>query len=259
MRNFTFSLLLLCSGLFASLPAIASSEIEFSPIGSVSDEYPGLNRITNTVSDVSQNLLSLGCQYYFRVNGRYPAKWQDVVHAGLVSVDLRGFKDELIEPDVPELTFLGDLYYECGPDGHSAVLHRLENFDGMSVAQYPLVPPGTYAQAAELAAQYSGEQAAVNFFDEVEVAKLYASMGIINGSISFFRTVHGRYPSDFSEFLRSGLGPINELSLNPRTGNTYVGDGRPGDISYKLSSDGTAFNLRHINADGGQERMGFTY
>ena len=232
--------------------------------GSPRSPYYDLNYLGNSPSggmhvDLAYTKVQLGAIYYYRIYGVWPAKWSEVVSAGLVQVPLLGWKMEVIDPDDGEPAFNSDISYIPSADqAKPPQIAELLTRDEPQVRYTTLGVPHTYSQSLGAVSKHFDVSEYEDCLSNDKCLRMFAILGIVKSTLETYRELHGSYPSNWSEFLASGIGPIDEGSINPMTGERFYGDGRANDILYeRLAPD--SFRLIHVKANGEKPKLEITY
>jgi hypothetical protein len=213
-------------------------------------DYPGRDAISRKLWDVTGRSVRLGVTSYHAVFERWPATWQEVVDSGLWQSPVVGIGMEDVDPDDVSLDFYSDLYYEAPVvSGKAGRIHQLEGIDGLKISHHEIwigEPLPKMLRNFEKSIGLDADK----YLSDVRWLKFIALRNATRSSIGIFKSIHGRYPRDGNEFLRSGLGPIDFNSVNPLTGGAFYLDGRELDFHYKLSDDGSSFEFYHVEEVG---------
>jgi len=83
----------------------------------------------------------------------------------------------------------------------------------------------------------------------------FALGGMLEQGLGLYKSIHGDYPPDWAAYIASGCSPVGAGAVNPATGRPLLGDGGPGDYSYKYypPAEGETngkYYFSHIDADG---------
>jgi len=202
-------------------------------ISDLSQDYPGIC-IDGKIIDVALHDVQIGLIVFYRVYGRWPASWHEAVSAGLFQCELPAFNGGSINPDDSSLDFVGDIFYDPNVDANKRVrLHRLASIEGYVVRQIVEDVPSTYSELYPSVDREFGVEYYSLMLAEDNLLRLQAIGSFVRQNIHLYKEVHGSFPSSFTEFLHSGLGPISDLSINPVTGSQFFGDGREFDFYYE--------------------------
>jgi hypothetical protein len=248
---------------------IARAESKEMPgVGAFDVKYPGWNDDFTSVEEVSSTLAAWGVSYYYKIHGSWPKSWNQVVSDGIVQTPILGWMLENINPDDPSLDFLGDFYLDTSycSAGRNPFLRILTNYSGPYIYHKKCPKPSnTYLEVfAEIDERFyqGGDSFESQFPNLDEQMKMFAIIGMAKKGIGLYFTIHGDFPKSWTEFINSGLSPVNETSINPITGSRIYGDGRANDIYYKytVNEDGKPiYLLYHIGPDGALPTVWFAY
>ena len=225
-------------------------------------DYPG-NGANDSHFYVGMQSVKLGVFYFHKVFERWPDSWQEVKDSGIFQADIPGFDMQPLDPDNPELTEYGQIYYEPASDADSnPVIHTAVYIGGFKIRSEPAngYMPVYRIQFrdydADLTDKMETEFRYSKYMDDEDQLKQFAILGIMFSNINLFRTIKGRLPNTMQEFMASGMSPVDENSINPVTGQPFRFDGSVGDVLYKITDDGN-FILRHIEEN--ESPFGFSY
>ncbi|MEZ5337824.1 MAG: hypothetical protein R3F46_06120 [bacterium] len=225
-------------------------------------DYPG-NGPGDSHVYIGMQSVKLGVFYFRKVYERWPESWQEVRDSGIFQADIPGFDLVPLNPDNPDLTDYGQVYYEApeGP-GSNPVVHTVDYMGGFHILHEPANGyMTTYRLSFQDYDNKLNESVDTDFryssyLENESQLKQFAILGIMTQNIGLFRSVNGRLPYDMQEFMSSGFSPVDSESINPVTGQPFRFDGSVGDARYEIMPDGN-FRLRHVESvDPG---FGFTY
>ena len=221
--------------------------------------YPGRDDTTGTTIDVSLGNVQLGAVYYRKVFGVWPASWAQVRESGIFQVQLPAMPGGNIDPDDQQLDFFTDIHYLYSPaNSDPIVLVREDLISGNRIESIKINPTATYSEFLAGLREGGTTEEYAQYENDQEMLKLFAILGIASQDLSTFHKLHQRYPHDWREFMQSGIGPIDEHSINPVTHRAFEGHGGPGDVYYEQTSK-DSFWLHHVNRDGSYPTFTFTY
>jgi hypothetical protein len=193
-----------------------------------------------------------------------------VVDSKIWQVPLRGFHNEVINPDDGRIDFWGDVSLDAASNPPRVVI---QGVPGSSPAHriISLEPSQTYREFFALVDQTPKKN---SLAENVKLTPLLADSNLMTQfailhAMSFtmlqYEDIHGMFPMNLGDLLRSGLGPIDSRSINPVTGKPFLVDGSAGDIrfAYVRSADSASgeagISLMHVNKDGSTLPLRFTY
>ena len=241
-----------------ALPVSGAQSTSISFLGDkFSDDYAGINVERNSVTDIAALQMQIALQYYYKIYEHWPTSWQDIVDVGIFQVPLRGFHNEVIDPDDSKLDFEGDLFYDAlSSTGDKAKIRELILIDGMSINYIDVPHYATYNEQLTALADYVSY--APWFLERPERLRYLAILGMCNAQLLQYYHVHEHYPYTWADFINSGLAPVSWSSVNPLTGNPFYGDGRSSDVYYEyLAPDNYIFV--HVGENGTFPNERFTY
>jgi hypothetical protein len=231
----------------------------------VSPDYPWLND-DGTYLQFASYWVKNGAQQYYRLNGRWPDSWHEVVEAGLFDAIMVNLQNQPIDPDATEIKNYGDVrYLPAQGSGDPQLVLAFYN-DGMRTKFYAIPRPQTLAeQAADAAQQLNAKgdtQSASQLTQAMasdQVKQQHALSVMLQRGVEMYAVAFNHYPDSIAELLGSGIGPFTPGSINPLTGQPFKGDGSPLDFSYYATpatdDRPAAFYLNHVNADGQDARV----
>lgn len=202
-----------------------------------------------------------GARAYYRVYGKWPARWSDVVAEGLGSAQVVTPDGKLVDPDDGRLDFQYDCMYERGISASNPVVTTSLDPTTQRAHSADVAQPQTYA------AMLSYFKPGSHGFDYVEryasdTARLkqWAIIGQVRIGLIQYREVLGEYPPDLQTYLDWGQGVIDASSINPLTNDVYHGDGRANDIYYRFEANPDVMPLvMPVDADGEKCRAELSY
>lgn len=207
--------------------------------------------------DLAQmHIVQAGLSRFHKVNGRWPAAWEDVVTEGICQRDLYSASGLRIDPDDGSLDFMFDCLY-AGADGEGQAVIRYQGQDGRA-ATTQLKPPESYAKVlSRLKRSAEGEEGLdPKLFDQVAAdspgLRLFALAGVCNELLMRFRVDQGRYPQSVSEFVDSGYAPFGQHAVNPRTGGPLLSDGISEGLLIPTAKSGALTGLTYPVLPGGR-------
>jgi hypothetical protein len=226
------------------------------------DGYPGVG-LDGELHYIALNKVMLGTYCFHKVYARWPVDWAEVRDSGIVQVPLMGFDLQEIDPDEASVTEFGDLHYAYDPTTGNATVHVAVNKGGFAIEHHPLSAGRTYQQwfaifdegHASLGIQ--SDSYVSRYSEDTDKLRQFAILNQIYSNLELFKSIKGDYPHTIAEFLRSGLGPVDDSSINPVTGLPFRFDGSPNDIFYRYVPGGS-FMLKHVDSDP-DETLYFTY
>jgi len=199
---------------------------------------------------------------YFRVFETWPETWGTIEQAGLIQVELLNPEGGTFDMDDHTWNGMTDYHYVYQGTGKCPMIMTATKANSNKVIHAVLDEPAkTYLEWFEWASGFARERAAVtnadysdyNDFTEYEgdqqLLSLFAIRDLLDVSIGWYCSLHKQPPKTWKELMESGLAPIDENSINPKTGERFKGDGSPYDFEYRLSEDGKYF-LRVVDRDG---------
>jgi hypothetical protein len=221
--------------------------------------YPGWMSGHTGFTDLAFAQVMSGVQSYSRVYGHLPTSWAEVVNAQIWQTPLIGLNFEQIDPDDGRLDFFGDVLYS--PLSNPPSLMTLSYFGERKLStqgQQVTVLPSYASEFGKVGEAYVPEVAAMLGNDKL--LRQFAILRGIQHSLNLYTVIHGHQPVTLAEFLASGLGPINEHSINPVTGLPFKGDGSANDILYKsYVGQSNAVGLFHVDSTGKTPNKTFNY
>jgi hypothetical protein len=228
-----------------SVPNAQSAELTWD------DDYPGRFSDGSGSVNVASQMVQSGLQGYYRVFGVWPDSWQAVINAGLFQTQLVGYQLEAIDPDDPELTFYGDLYYDSTTKNDEKVrLFELMELSGPSIESILVAPSPPYSILLDTIWRDSGGVLERDkYLGDVRWLKFLSIRAGLNSSIGIFRMTHRRYPADLDELFDSGVSLVDRASINPLTGEEFQFDGSEFDYYYELI-DEERFEFYHTEESG---------
>ena len=173
-----------------------------------------------------------------------------MVEEGLFQVPLVGYQGETIDPDDPSLDFFGDLYYFSDSAGQpKARVIQLLDIDGM-VVEFTEVEPGpAYVEIFSALSARFADADFDKYLNDPSWLEFLAIRGMLHVGLSTYHEVNGAYPAAIEDFLKSGLGPIDQESINPLTGDVFSFDGSEFGFYYEfVDRDNRSFY--HVEEDG---------
>lgn len=238
--------------------AVANTDEGIEPPAS----YAGWDKDHVSWTCLAVHQVSLACRMYYKVKGRYPSRWGDVVAAGIYQAPLMGYNGEEINPDDGGLDFYGDVHYQLVGDGSSALVAELGYRSGMTTVYHRLKAADTYVNLFRRAAD-QGVDFWQGYLDDEPRMRQFAILGFIYRAAFVYKDLHGDFPLNLGELSAAGLAPVDANSINPVTGQQFQFTEAPGDIvyRYKIAKDGRGsfFDLYHLNKDGSRPMYGITY
>jgi hypothetical protein len=174
---------------------------------------------------------------YHAVYGEYPAKWADVVNAGLVQVTLRTSEGIAIDPDDSKFDFKGDCVYIYQGAQQAPVFFRASSRDGLVVKRHQCGSSG----GSYLAAFENYESAGISVPAEwkSEAARIrFAMASLMNQVVTTHATLcqDGTTVASMTELLQIPFSPYDRDSVDPVTGAPLAGSGSTGFI-MEISPD----------------------
>jgi hypothetical protein len=189
------------------------------------------------------NLVRFGSQAFYKVYGRWPTDWQEVVATGLVQVSLSIPGQGTVDPDDTALDFPGDVRY-LGSDSVSGQCRlAVQNAHTPGTRIIEIDAPQTYSQlfpAIDATCEELGSPAIYSHFLESESwLRLLAIVGIAdNMCLVYYISNENQAPTSLSSLLDSGFMPINIGSINPVTGQAFSFTGGPNELKISIPSSG---------------------
>lgn len=212
---------------------------------------------------IGMQSVKLGVFYFHKVYERWPTSWQEVRDSGIFQAEIPGFDLLPLNPDNPDLTDFGQVYYEApSSPGSNPVVHTVDYMGGFHIRHEPANGYMTsYADSfrdydVNLIEQTHSDFRYSDYLRDTNKLKLFAILGIITQNISLYQSVKGGLPADMQDFMSSGFSPVDANSINPVTDRPFRFDGSVGDASYEVLEEGQ-FRLRHV--EGEPVQFGFTY
>jgi hypothetical protein len=189
-------------------------------------------RVTTTYSQLEISILD-----YYIVYGAWPASWQAVRDSGLFTAATATADGQAIDPDDNSLDFAGDIIYTY----HGQAQPELTVWDTQNGQKF--------VAARHVPAIKASSATSPSDVDPVNLRLL----ATLSQDFLHFAVANGRLPNSWSEFIDSGVTPIDSRSVNPVTGQTYAGNGARGDFLFetrKNSSGRTEVQLQWMNLQG---------
>jgi hypothetical protein len=176
----------------------------------------------NNGLDVGRFYVEYGAMAYHYAFGSWPTKWSQVRDAGIVQVPIISAYGGEVDPDDGTLDFVGDFFYTWTGSGLPSITARYE--PNPEPVTSPLSDPSQWSS------KFLSDSGTAS---SAELIQLQRVQSLVTTGIMFFTHIEGRVPQSWSEFIDSGLTPIDSASINPLTGRPYAGDGLPGDYLFK--------------------------
>jgi hypothetical protein len=213
--------------------------------GGSSGDYPGSR--SDASMDLAFSWIEAGAQQYCAMTGTFPAAWTEVVSSGLVQAQLETPAGQAIDPDDGQLDFAGDLCYVRQDADTALIIYTVPTGSGFRHANLQLKGKTSYVDVLRVFDQTIGTDNAE--LAGVQELKLMAIAGMFHQMARDYQWVHGEFPATLHDLLESGIGPLDLKSINPITGQAFIGDGREWDVKYKVASNGNSVQIDPVFED----------
>jgi hypothetical protein len=196
----------------------------------VSVAHSAETRVIDSRELMPYNIVNFALTAYWKAHGEFPAKWSDVVLAGLVQVELSVPGKGVVNPDDGELNFEGDVaYFGPLPDGTCSFGYMPSagtNVPVLPVVREARVKPQSTTTLQDLERDPNPDLAALA--SDLGARRLIGLAFVTRMCYDLYYMTGGH---GFENFLNSGFAPVDGTDINPWTGE-------------KLNYDGAARNLQ---------------
>ncbi|MCB1218107.1 hypothetical protein KDL44_11985 [bacterium] len=211
-------------------------------------DYPGNGN--GVIVNVAQAMVSKASSRYYRVYGRFPSSWSELLDSGILDVELRGYQLQPMDPDDGSLDYPSDVYFENNKgQAFCHWLNPLTEQPHRIRLQFPSTYGKDLAEMSEVL-QLPAEVDVLlrNYASDEQQLLQFAQLGLIRDFLGIYRDLHGNWPASMEQFMDSGLSPVGPGTLNPLTGQPYRYDCSAGDIRF-IVSNGYA-TVEHVDGSG---------
>jgi hypothetical protein len=100
-------------------------------------------------------------------------------------------------------------------------------------------------------------------FGDVNRMRQYSICGLLQDGVGYYWEAYGEVPGSMEELAASGFGPLAPGTINPLTGQPYVGNGAPNDIYFScqklddIENAGGSFSTDIYPVGNNGERLWF--